>query len=257
MRGHAVRGHSCDACEAYTDMHLHSAASSPGVARTISIHATTFVLDVVTWGSARFGVPGAGVEDRSAMPIDGNGDSYQPSPVEVAGLEGVVQVLTGSVCTACVTREGKVFTWCSARFGVLGVWGHECHACRQGWRSLHRWRWRGWSEWCRSESKAEDILNKAAATKAEDERKALQKHVAELEAELAQVPTDDIFDEETGQKIGKRKRPQSRVRVDGPSLLSQAAEQQQRLVAVKKEKVEADADHLEEAVCSAMRACMH
>ena len=97
----------------------------------------------------------------------------------------------------------------------------------------------------------EDVC--AIRIEAEHESRALRKRVAELEAELAQVPTDDVIDAETGKKIGKRKKTQPDGPVAGPSLLSKAAEQQLRLVAVKKEKVE----EAEEAVCASMHACMH
>lgn len=76
---------------------------------------------VYTWGGASYGR--LGHPDLSAMPLDGDGDPYQPSPKLVEELSGVnvIQVAAGVIHSAAVTDSGALYAWGGASHGRLGL----------------------------------------------------------------------------------------------------------------------------------------
>jgi len=76
---------------------------------------------VWAWGGAIFGR--LGPADVSAMPLDEDGDPYQPTPVLVEGFEGksVSYIACGNIHNLAVTHRGSVYAWGGAHFGLLGI----------------------------------------------------------------------------------------------------------------------------------------
>ncbi|KAJ1632864.1 regulator of chromosome condensation 1/beta-lactamase-inhibitor protein II [Pavlovales sp. CCMP2436] len=76
---------------------------------------------VWAWGGAIFGR--LGPADISTMPLDEDGDPYQPTPVLVEGFgqERVGSIACGNIHNLAVTQSGRVYAWGGAHYGVLGI----------------------------------------------------------------------------------------------------------------------------------------
>jgi len=76
---------------------------------------------VWAWGGAVFGR--LGPADISSMPLDEDGDPFQPEPVRVDGFgeHRLSFIACGNIHNLAVTREGLVFAWGGAHYGLLGI----------------------------------------------------------------------------------------------------------------------------------------
>mmetsp|Transcript_13024 Transcript_13024/g.34753 ORF Transcript_13024/g.34753 Transcript_13024/m.34753 type:complete len:640 (-) Transcript_13024:53-1972(-) len=76
---------------------------------------------VWAWGGAIFGR--LGPADVSNMPRDEDGDPYQPTPVHVDGFETerVAYIACGNIHNLAVSRQGHVYAWGGAHYGLLGI----------------------------------------------------------------------------------------------------------------------------------------
>jgi len=88
--------------------------------------------EVVTWGSARWGLAGNYIThphhtdaggDQFSRDAENPQDIFQPRPVTVQALSGmhVVQVACGRSHTLVVTEDGEVYGWGIARCGIMGA----------------------------------------------------------------------------------------------------------------------------------------